>query len=66
MHYNGNIAKSSKTTHREFSNEEEIFAEYYPNTLFNRPSVDTSDSKNDSSSKYISNADGMNIGLIKR
>ena len=66
MHYNGNIAKSSKTTHREFSNEEEIFAEYYPNTLFNRPSVNTSDSKNDSSSKYISNADGMNIGLIKR
>lgn len=66
MHYNGNIAKSSKTTHREFSNEEEIFAEYYPNILFNRPSVNTSDSKNDSSSEYSSNADGMNIGLIKR
>lgn len=66
VYYNGNIDKSSKTTPREFSNEEEIFPEYYANTLFNRPSVDTSDSKNDSSSEYSSSSDDMNIGLIKR
>lgn len=66
LYYNDNIAKSSKTAHRESSNEEEIVPEYYANTLFNCPSVDTSDLQNDSSSEYSSNSDDMNIGLIKR
>ena len=53
--------------HREILSEEEFLSEYYADTFFNHSrDMYTSVSEGDSSSKYSSDSDNMNIRPIKR
>ena len=53
--------------HREILSEEEFFSEYYADTFFDQSrDIYTSASEGDSSSKYSSDSDNMNIRPTKR